>query len=110
MILKMLILRNESLPANVHLVRQKSAWNNAELCTAILKVLKDALAPHLSALHPVLLLDAAKIHVSWITLGACFRMGLWPLPTRVRRQAGKTCRKAGDNGVATSVYAPPEKS
>ena len=70
---------NNALPAIVHLLRQRSAWNNAELLVEILKVLKSALVPFgLSGLQMMLLLDAASIHISWVVLRACFRAGICP--------------------------------
>ena len=70
---------NNALPAIVHLLRQRSAWNNAELLVEILKVLKSALVPFdLSGLQMMLLLDAASIRISWVVLRACFRAGICP--------------------------------
>ena len=68
-----------SCPANVKLVRQKSAWNNEELCAQIIRWLATALAPHLEGLQPVLLLDAAKIHTAPAVLAACSACHIWPI-------------------------------
>ena len=68
-------------PANVHLVRQKSAWNNAETCKAIIRLLAEALRPHLASkgLQPVLLLDAAPCHLHPSIFQCCAANGIWPI-------------------------------
>ena len=66
-----------SCPANVHLVRQRSAWNDRFMCARIVRALRDALAPHLGGLQPVLLLDMAKLHYTPCVLEACRRAGIW---------------------------------
>lgn len=68
-----------SCPANVRLVRQKSAWNNAELCGKVVQWLAEALGPRLGDLQPVLLLDACKLHFSRQVLQACAAHGVWPI-------------------------------
>ena len=67
-----------SLP-NVTLIRQKSAWNNAYLCARIVRILRDALAPHAAGLRIVLLLDASKVHLSPPVLSAIRRALIWPV-------------------------------
>ena len=64
---------------NVFLVRQKSAWNDSSLCALIVRWLALALRPHLAHLQPVLLFDAAKIHIAPNVLVACNAVGIWPL-------------------------------
>ena len=66
-------------PANVILVRQKSAWNNGVLCGTIIKWLGDALRPHIDAVQPVLLLDAVRLHWAPAVLTACRASGVWPV-------------------------------
>ena len=66
-------------PANVKLVRQKSAWNNGVLCATIIKRLGEALRPHIDALQPVLLLDAVRLHWAPAVLAACRASGIWPV-------------------------------
>ena len=68
-------------PANVHLVRQKSAWNNAETCKAIIRLLAEALRPHLASrgLQPVLFLDAAPCHLHPSIFQCCAAHGIWPI-------------------------------
>ena len=56
-------LYNEA-PANVYLVRQKSAWNNTTLFISILTLLSRILAPFASQLQPCLIFDAAKCHLN----------------------------------------------
>lgn len=63
--------------ANVHLVRQKSAWNNSKLCARIIRELKKVLAPYMDVVQPVLLMDTARIHLA-DALMACRRTGIWP--------------------------------
>ena len=50
-------------PANVILLRSKSAWNNEETMIDIIGALRNALAPHMDRVQPVLILDAAAIHL-----------------------------------------------
>lgn len=66
-------------PANVVLVRQKSAWNNEFLCAQVVKLLVAALRPHLGRYQPVLLLDAVRIHTTRAVLMACNTHRVWPL-------------------------------
>ena len=68
-----------SCPANVRLVRQRSAWNNAELCGQVVQWLVEALGSRLGELQPVLLLDACKLHYSRQVLAACAKHGVWPV-------------------------------
>ena len=68
-----------SCPANVRLVRQKSAWNNASLCATIIGWLGEALRPHLNGLQPLLLLDAVRLHTAPDVLRACRASGIWPV-------------------------------
>lgn len=64
-------------PANVYLVRQKSAWNNADLCSRIVRWLRLALSSFLSVLQPVLLLDAVRVHTAPQVLRACIDCKIW---------------------------------
>ena len=64
-------------PANVYLVRQKSAWNDHSLCALIIRWLALALRPRIANLQPVLLLDAVRIHTAPAVLAACYRAGIW---------------------------------
>jgi hypothetical protein len=45
-------------PANVRLVRQKSAWNNKDLVCRVIRWLAEALRPHMHEVQPVLFFDA----------------------------------------------------
>lgn len=65
-----------SCPPNVTLVRQRSAWNNHSLCADIIKLLGKALKDHLDGLHPVLLLDAVRLHFHADVLKACHEQGI----------------------------------
>ena len=64
-------------PANVFLVRQKSAWNNNIVCAGIVNRIALALAPFVHRFQPVLLMDACKIHFSQRVLRNCARNGIW---------------------------------
>ena len=64
-------------PRNVVLVRQRSAWNNFELCCKIVQALGIALAPLASSRQPVLFMDACKIHTTRLVLDACRLAGIW---------------------------------
>ena len=66
-------------PANVYLVRQKSAWNNSTLCSVIVRWLALALRPHIANLQPVLFLDAVRLHTTPSVVLACNRAGIWVL-------------------------------
>ena len=64
-------------PANVTLLRQRSAWSNAELCAMIVQRIGHALAPCRGRYQPVLLLDAARIHITPEVVRACNKAGIW---------------------------------
>ena len=66
-------------PANVHLVRQRSAWNNSDLLVQILGALSAVLAPYLHELQPIFLMDACRVHITQPVLRACWRGKLWPV-------------------------------
>ena len=66
-------------PPNVHLVRQKSAWNNQWLCAEVIRLLKEAVTPHVGGARIVLLLDVSRVHLTDAVLNACRRHGVWPL-------------------------------
>ena len=68
-----------SAPRNVHLVRQKSAWNNSALLVSLLKALAAVLAPYLDELQPIFLMDACKVHITQAVLQACWAGKLWPV-------------------------------
>jgi hypothetical protein len=66
-------------PSNVRLVRQKSSWNNSSLCAQIMGYLAAALAPFMREFQPLLILDAARLHLNVAVLRACCRGGVWPI-------------------------------
>ena len=66
-------------PANVRLIRQKSAWNDQALCASIVRWLGMALAPHMDRVQPILLLDAVPLHTAKNVLSACSRYRIWPI-------------------------------
>ena len=67
------------LPANVTLLRQRSAWNNNLLCATIIRMIAAALAPFAGASQPVIFFDAARCHLNWNGFAACARFGIWPI-------------------------------
>ena len=79
-------------PANVHLVRQKSAWNNVETMKLVLRSLSAALRayhqdhwhPPMLRLQPVLTMDAALIHIHPSVVRSCYALGLWPIVVPAR--------------------------
>jgi hypothetical protein len=73
-----------SCPRNVHLIRQKSAWNNKAVMVRILAFLAVALNPFRSTLQPVLLLDACKVHIHTATLQRSIALGIWPIVVPAR--------------------------
>ena len=64
-------------PANIVLVRGKSAWNNEETHAWIIRRIGDALAPLRDRYQAILLADAARIHFTPRVLAACRRAGIW---------------------------------
>ena len=66
-------------PANVELIRQKSAWNDARLQARIVRKLGLALRPFLREFQPVLLMDAVPLHFAGPVVQACYAWGLWPV-------------------------------
>ena len=66
-------------PTNVHLVRQKSAWNNEVLFASIVRRLGVALRAHSGRFQPVLLMDAVRLHTTGRVLAACSAAGIWPV-------------------------------
>ena len=75
-------------PKNVRLLRQRSAWNNTALRIWIIGQLRAALPPYAAVSLPILLFDAAKIHINAKVLAACGRAGvlLVMIPSKI------TCR------------------
>ena len=66
-------------PPNVTLIRQKSAWNNAALCTQLVRALGAALKPFLHRIQPVLMLDAVPLHYHSRVIDACHAWHIWPI-------------------------------
>ena len=64
-------------PPNVILVRQKSAWNNEELCAKIIRRIGLSVAN--VCFQSVLIMDAAKLHLSPRVFRACAAARLWPI-------------------------------
>jgi hypothetical protein len=66
-------------PPNVHLVRQKSAWNNIDLMGRVIRLLAEALRPHMHEVQPILLLDACRMHLAASVVAACTSSQIWPI-------------------------------
>lgn len=68
-------------PPNVHLIRQKSAWNNADVCRRVICLLGAALRAYLDSspqrLQPVLLMDACRLHLHISIARACLAQKIW---------------------------------
>ena len=54
---------NAVCPANVVLIRQQSAWNNAGLLKRIVALLHAALLPFYDRYQPILLMGACRVHL-----------------------------------------------
>ena len=81
---KQLGMLRSQCPANVKLTRQKSAWNNEQLCMELLRQLAEALLPYLDKYQPILLFDACKAHLGAKLLLYCHALGIWPLVVPAR--------------------------
>ena len=68
---------NAQRPANVILVRQKSAWNNTELLKWIFRLLGAALRPLAARYQPILLMDACRVHLPECVAQSCASLGIW---------------------------------
>ena len=66
-------------PANVELIRQKSAWNDARLQARIVRKLGLALRSVFGGFQPVLLMDAVPLHFAGPAIHACYAWGPWPV-------------------------------
>jgi hypothetical protein len=71
-------------PPNITLIRQKSAWNNAYLCTKIIRALGVALRPFLHSIQPILIFDAVPLHYHRSVLNACHAWHIWPIVVPAR--------------------------
>lgn len=76
---KQLAALRARLPPRFHLLREKSAWVNAELCVQIVGWLHAALAPYMGSHQPVLLLDGHSTHINRRVFTACVRARIWPV-------------------------------
>ena len=67
-----------SCPANVTILRKKSAWLNTDVFVEIIKLIKDALAPYKDVFQVLLLFDTCSAHTHVRSFNACSRAGIWP--------------------------------
>jgi hypothetical protein len=74
-----------SCPANVILLRQRSAWSNNVVCAWLVRRIGFALEPYSAWYQPVLLLDASRTHITPLVLAACNRAVRWAVlaPARI---------------------------
>ena len=79
-----LVALQAAAPPNVHLVRQRSAWNNTELMRRIITMLAVALRPFLGVLQPILLLDACRVHLAPTIFYRCLACKIWPIVVPAR--------------------------
>ena len=66
-------------PPNVHLLMQKSAWNNVDTLIHIIGLLGAALGPHPREVQPILFLDACRLHLNIRVIDACHVAHIWPI-------------------------------
>ena len=72
-------------PPNVHLIRQRSAWNNTETQKRVLRLLAAALREHertavrpgMKRWQPALLLDACRLHIHPSVAQSAAALGIW---------------------------------
>ena len=64
-------------PPNVYLIRQKSAWNNAEVMKRILRILGAVLRPLSARFQPILLMDACNVHLHASVVQCSSGQGIW---------------------------------
>lgn len=74
---RMLADLRSRLPANILLLRRKSAWNTTALCDTIVRRLAAALTANAPQRQAVLLLDVHKCHLGAAMLTACRERGIW---------------------------------
>ena len=68
-----------STPANVHLFRRKSSWNNTLCMCEILDLLSNALK-EFPWFQPILLLDTASCHISDVVAAKASALNIWLVP------------------------------
>ena len=69
----------ERLDPRVRLLRRRSAWLDQALLVEILRELARALVDDLELFQPILLMDAARHHISSATFMSARRMGFWTI-------------------------------
>lgn len=62
---------------NVHLLRQKSAWNNIDTMIYVIRLLGAALEPYTHEVQPILFLDACRLHLASRVIAACHDAHIW---------------------------------
>ena len=55
-------------PGNVHILRQRSAWNNRYVRAWIVGLLSAAIEPFAAEVQPLLMLDAVRLHTAAMVL------------------------------------------
>lgn len=67
----------ESLPANVFLFRRKTGWMKEPMMLKLLDELAASLAPWTASRRPILLLDAASVHMTEAVQDRAQALGIW---------------------------------
>ena len=70
-------LLNNNRTDSIFVIRRKSAWLKSDVVVSLINVLGEALKPFASTCRFVLLLDAAKVHLSKKVVRACTRSGIY---------------------------------
>ena len=68
-----------ALPHQFTVVRQRSGWNNADLTADILRSLAQRLRAWDPRVQPIVLMDAARLHLHKKVLSTCAREHVWPI-------------------------------
>lgn len=70
---------SEQLPHNVYVKRLPKAWDNATQHRVIMRMLSMTLAPYLAAMQPILVVDAAPLHLTDGVLKEIHDASIWSL-------------------------------
>ena len=65
------------LPGEVIFLRRKSAWNTGSLMVQILRRLATVVEPYRDTFQPILVLDAAKVHLAAEVIAAAAAHNIW---------------------------------
>lgn len=65
-------------PATVRILRNKSAWVNADVCVEIVRLIAEALKPFKDEVQALLLFDTHPAHIHACVFNACSKANIWP--------------------------------